>query len=176
MDNLCGFMRYFFILCSLLLTSCLSVPEGVVPVNNFELDRYLGRWYEVARLDHSFERDLEAVTAEYVTRDDGGIKIINSGRNIDSGEMQQAEGRAYFVEDPSKGHLKVSFFGPFFGSYVIFELDQDNYQYAFIAGNTTDYLWLLSRSPKVSKELLEQFKDSASNLGFNLEDLIMVSH
>ena len=169
-------MRYFFILCSLLLTSCLSVPEGVVPVNNFELDRYLGRWYEVARLDHSFERDLEAVTAEYVTRDDGGIKVINSGRNIDSGEIQQAEGRAYFVEDPSKGHLKVSFFGPFFGSYVIFELDQDNYQYAFIAGNTTDYLWLLSRSPKVSKGLLEQFKDSASNLGFNLEDLIMVSH
>jgi len=176
MDNLCGFIRYFFILCSLLLTSCLSVPEGVVPVNNFEIDRYLGRWYEVARLDHSFERDLQAVTAEYVTRDDGGIKVINSGRNIDSGEIQQAEGRAYFVDDPSKGHLKVSFFGPFFGSYVIFELDQDNYQYAFIAGNTTDYLWLLSRSPKVSKELLEQFKDSASNLGFNLEDLIMVSH
>lgn len=147
-----------------------------MPVNNFVLDRYLGRWYEVARLDHSFERDLQAVTAEYVTRDDGGIKVINSGRNIDSGEIQQAEGRAYFVEDPSIGHLKVSFFGPFFGSYVIFELDQDNYQYAFIAGNTTDYLWLLSRSPKVSKELLEQFKDSASSLGFNLEELIMVSH
>jgi apolipoprotein D and lipocalin family protein len=176
MDNLCGFIRYFFILCSLLLTSCLSVPEGVVPVNNFEIDRYLGRWYEVARLDHSFERDLQAVTAEYVTRDDGGIKVINSGRNIDSGEIQQAEGRAYFVEDPSKGHLKVSFFGPFFGSYVIFELDQDNYQYAFIAGNTTDYLWLLSRSPKVSQELLEKFKDSATSLGFNLEDLIMVAH
>ena len=176
MDNLCGFIRYFFILCSLLLTSCLSVPEGVVPVNNFEIDRYLGRWYEVARLDHSFERDLQAVTAEYVTRDDGGIKVINSGRNIDSDEIQQAEGRAYFVEDPSKGHLKVSFFGPFFGSYVIFELDQDNYQYAFIAGNTTDYLWLLSRSPKVSQELLEKFKDSATSLGFNLEDLIMVSH
>ncbi|MGB1333504.1 MAG: lipocalin family protein [Porticoccaceae bacterium] len=158
------------------MTSCLSVPEGVVPVNNFELDRYLGRWYEVARLDHSFERDLQAVTAEYVTRDDGGIKVINSGRNIDSGEIQQAEGRAYFVEDPSIGHLKVSFFGPFFGSYVIFELDQDNYQYAFIAGNTTDYLWLLSRSPKVSQELLEKFKDSATSLGFNLEELIMVSH
>lgn len=147
-----------------------------MPVNNFVLDRYLGRWYEVARLDHSFERDLQAVTAEYVTRDDGGIKVINSGRNIDSGEIQQAEGRAYFVEDPSIGHLKVSFFGPFFGSYVIFELDKDNYQYAFIAGNTTDYLWLLSRSPKVSQELLEQFKDSASSLGFNLEELIMVSH
>ena len=176
MDNLCGFIRYFFILGCLLLTSCLSVPEGVVPVNNFELDRYLGRWYEVARLDHSFERDLQAVTAEYVARDDGGIKVINSGRNIDSGEIQQAEGRAYFVEDPSIGHLKVSFFGPFFGSYVIFGLDQDNYQYAFIAGNTTDYLWLLSRSPKVSQELLEKFKDSVTSLGFNLEELIMVSH
>lgn len=176
MDKRCALIRYFFTLGCLLLTSCLSVPEGVVPVNNFELDRYLGRWYEVARLDHSFERDLQAVTAEYVIRDDGGIKVINSGRNIDSGEIQQAEGRAYFVEDPSIGHLKVSFFGPFFGSYVIFELDQDNYQYAFIAGNTNDYLWLLSRAPKISQELLEQFKDSAASLGFNLEELILVSH
>ena len=104
-------VRYLFALVFLLLTSCLSVPEGVTPVSNFELDRYLGRWYEVARLDHSFERDLEAVSAEYALRDDGGIKVINSGRNIDSGQMQQAGGRAYFVDDPSIGHLKVSFFG-----------------------------------------------------------------
>lgn len=152
------------------------MPEGVTPVSNFELDRYLGRWYEVARLDHSFERDLEAVSAEYTLRDDGGIKVINSGRNIDSGQIQQAEGRAYFVEDPSIGHLKVSFFGPFFGSYVIFELDQEDYQYAFAAGNTTDYLWLLSRSPKVSEELLEKFKSRAVELGFDLQELIMVTH
>jgi len=152
------------------------VPEGVTPVSNFELDRYLGRWYEVARLDHSFERDLEAVSAEYTLGDDGGIKVINSGRNIDSGQTQQAEGRAYFVEEPSIGHLKVSFFGPFFGSYVIFELDQEDYQYAFVAGNTTDYLWLLSRSPKVSEELLEKFNSRAVELGFDLQELIMVSH
>ena len=152
------------------------MPEGVTPVSNFELDRYLGRWYEVARLDHSFERDLEAVSAEYTLGDDGGIKVINSGRNIDSGQTQQAEGRAYFVEEPSIGHLKVSFFGPFFGSYVIFELDQEDYQYAFVAGNTTDYLWLLSRSPKVSEELLEKFNSRAVELGFDLQELIMVSH
>lgn len=152
------------------------MPEGVTPVSNFELDRYLGRWYEVARLDHSFERNLEAVSAEYALRDDGGIKVINSGRNIDSGQIQQAEGRAYFVEDPSIGHLKVSFFGPFFGSYVIFELDQEDYQYAFVAGNTTDYLWLLSRSPKVSEELLGKFKSRAVELGFDLQELIMVTH
>jgi apolipoprotein D and lipocalin family protein len=90
--------------------------------------------------------------------------------------MQQAEGRAYFVEAPSIGHLKVSFFGPFFGSYVIFELDQEGYQYAFLAGNTTDYLWLLSRSPKVSEELLEKFKSRAVELGFDLQELILVPH
>lgn len=169
-------VRYLFALVFLLLTSCLSVPEGVTPVSNFELDRYLGRWYEVARLDHSFERDLEAVSAEYALRDDGGIKVINSGRNIDSGQMQQAGGRAYFVDDPSIGHLKVSFFGPFYGSYVIFELDQQGYQYAFVAGNTTDYLWLLSRSPKVSEELLKKFNSRAVELGFDLQELIMVPH
>ena len=169
-------MRYLFIAICLLISSCLSVPDGVTPVNNFSLERYLGRWYEVARLDHSFERDLEAVSADYSLREDGGIKVINSGRNIDSGEIQQAEGRAYFVEGPSKGHLKVSFFGPFFGSYVIFELDQENYQYAFVAGNTTNYLWLLARTPKVSEAVLRDFKDKASKFGFNTQELIFVKH
>lgn len=175
MRNLVALMRYLYVLVFVLLTSCLSVPEGIAPVNNFELDRYLGRWYEIARLNHSFEKDLEAVTAEYSVREDGGIRVINSGRNIYSGEIQQAEGRAYFVNDPAIGHLKVSFFGPFFGSYVIFELDQEDYQYAFIAGNTTDYLWLLSRSPRVSLKLLEQFKERATELGFDLQELILVT-
>lgn len=175
MRNLVALMRYLYVLVFVLLTSCLSVPEGIAPVNNFELDRYLGHWYEIARLNHSFEKDLEAVTAEYSVREDGGIRVINSGRNIYSGEIQQAEGRAYFVNDPAIGHLKVSFFGPFFGSYVIFELDQEDYQYAFIAGNTTDYLWLLSRSPRVSLKLLEQFKERATELGFDLQELILVT-
>ena len=175
-EDFVALLRYTFVIICLLLTGCLSVPDGVSPINNFELDRYLGRWYEVARFDHSFERDLEAVSAEYSTRDDGGITVINSGRNTDSGEIQQAEGRAYFVEGPSIGHLKVSFFGPFFGSYVIFEIDQEDYQYAFVAGNNTDYLWLLSRSPLVSDELLEQFKARAIALGYDLQELIVVPH
>lgn len=175
MRNLVALMRYLSALGFVLLTSCLSVPEGIAPVNNFELDRYLGRWYEIARLNHSFEQDLDAVTAEYSVREDGGIRVINSGLNISSGEIQQAEGRAYFVDDPTVGHLKVSFFGPFFGSYVIFELDQEDYQYAFIAGNTTDYLWLLSRSPRVSQKLLEKFKERATELGFDLQELILVT-
>ena len=169
-------MRSLLVVSCLAISSCLSVPDGIEPIQNFELDRYLGRWYEVARLDHSFERGLDAVTADYSLRDDGGISVINSGRDITSGEMQQAEGRAYFVDKSNIGYLKVSFFGPFFGSYVIFELDHEGYQYAFVAGNTTDYLWLLARDPVVSEEVLRNFKDKASTFGFNTEDLIFVQH
>lgn len=169
-------MRYLLLVCWLLLSGCLSVPDGVAPVQTFELDRYLGRWYEVARLDHSFERGLEAVTADYSLRDDGGIRVINSGRDIDSGEIQQAEGKAYFVQDSTIGHLKVSFFGPFYGSYVIFELDQIDYQFAFVAGNSTDYLWLLARTPEVSQDLISQFEESALELGFDIDKLIFVKH
>lgn len=169
-------MRYLLLVCWLLLSGCLSFPDGVAPVQAFELDRYLGRWYEVARLDHSFERGLEAVTADYSLRDDGGIRVINSGRDIDSGGIQQAEGKAYFVQDSTIGHLKVSFFGPFYGSYVIFELDQIDYQFAFVAGNSTDYLWLLARTPEVSQDLISQFEESALELGFDIDKLIFVKH
>ena len=158
-----------------MLSGCLTVPDGIEPVDNFELNRYLGKWYEIARLDHSFERGLKAVSAEYSLRDDGGIRVINSGRNTDTQANQEAEGRAYFVEQPNLGYLKVSFFGPFFGSYVIFELDE-NYQYAFIAGNTTNYLWLLARTPEVSQELVNQFISRATQLGFDTTQLIFVDH
>jgi apolipoprotein D and lipocalin family protein len=169
-------VRSLLLVSCLLISSCLSVPDGVEPIQNFELDRYLGRWYEIARLDHSFERGLDGVTAEYSLRDDGGIRVINSGRDIESGKTQQAEGRAYFVDKSNIGHLKVSFFGPFFGSYVIFDLDQEDYQYAFVAGNTTDYLWLLARDPVVSDDILRNFKDKASKFGFNTEELIFIKH
>ena len=168
-------MRYLWIAVCYFLSGCLAVPDGIEPVDNFELNRYLGDWYEIARLDHSFERGLEAVKAEYSLRDDGGIRVINSGRDSKSQVAQQAEGRAYFVEEPNLGHLKVSFFGPFFGSYVIFELDE-NYQYAFISGNSRDYLWLLARTPEVSEELIDQFISRASLLGFDTSQLIFVTH
>jgi apolipoprotein D and lipocalin family protein len=168
-------MRLLWIAVCYFLSGCLAVPDGIEPVDNFELNRYLGDWYEIARLDHSFERGLEAVKAEYSLRDDGGIRVINSGRDSKSQVAQQAEGRAYFVEEPNLGHLKVSFFGPFFGSYVIFELDE-NYQYAFIAGNNRDYLWLLARTPEVSEELIDQFISRASLLGFDTSQLIFVTH
>ena len=160
----------------LLLTGCLGMPGGVKPVSGFELDRYLGTWYEVARLDHSFERGLSNVTAKYSLRDDGGVQVINRGYAEKKGEWDQAEGKAYFVGDESEGYLKVSFFGPFYGSYVVFELDQDDYQYAFISGPDPSYLWLLSRTPEVSDEIKQQFESEAKALGFNVDELIWVSH
>jgi apolipoprotein D and lipocalin family protein len=157
-----------------LLTACLGSPEGVVAIDGFDKQRYLGRWYEVARLDHSFERGLTHVTADYSLREDGGVRVINRGYSIAEEAWQEAEGRAYFVGAEQQGHLKVSFFGPFYGSYIIFEMDSVDYQYAFVAGNSTDYLWLLARTPTISPALREHFLQRVEGLGFNSEALIFV--
>lgn len=164
----------FLLLCVLgLLSACTGMPDKVTPVTNFDAERYLGTWYEIARLDHSFERGLEQVTAEYQLRDDGGLRVLNRGTDAKTGEQKAAEGKAYFVNNAQEAHLKVSFFGPFYGSYVVFELDPD-YQYAFISGYSQDYLWLLARTPEVSAELKAQFVAKAQALGFATEQLIWV--
>jgi len=160
----------------LLLTACLGMPEGVKPVKNFELDRYLGTWYEIARLDHSFERGLDNVTAQYSLRDDGGVRVINRGYSAKKGEWKEAEGKAFFVGDKDQGYLKVSFFGPFYGSYVVFELEQEGYQYAFISGPDRSYLWLLSRTTEISEATMRLFEQKARSLGFDLDELVWVSH
>lgn len=148
------------------------MPEGVVPVKNFNVSRYLGKWYEIARLDHSFERGLSNVTAEYELRSDDGINVINRGFLAEENKWKVAEGKAYFVGSRDEGHLKVSFFGPFYGSYIIFGLDQENYQYAFVSGYNTSYLWLLSRTPTVSEDVKKRFVEKSKELGFDTNALI----
>ncbi len=164
------------ILMSFSLIGCTGLPDDVEPVKGFDKSQYLGTWYEIARLDHSFERGLDKVTAEYELLDDGGIKVTNKGYSPEDKEWKEAVGKAYFVGDENVGHLKVSFFGPFYSSYAVFGLDHEDYQYAFISGYDTSYLWLLSRSPKVSDEVKENFIQKASDLGFKTDDLIFVSH
>lgn len=166
----------FIVLLFLFLSGCSGKPESVEPVNNFELDRYLGKWYEIARLDHSFERGLQQITAEYSLRDDGGVDVLNRGYSGSENQWQEAEGKAYFVNSSDEAYLKVSFFGPFYGSYVVFELDKQNYQYAFVSGPNTNYLWLLSRTPSVSSEVLEKFVSMSAERGFDTESLIYVEH
>lgn len=169
-------MRYFIALTLILLTSCTGIPKGIQPVDNFELNRYLGDWYEIARLDHSFERGLSNVKANYSLQADGRVKVINRGYLAKNKEWKEAEGKAYFVEEDTKGYLKVSFFGPFYGSYVIFKLDQQNYEYAFVTSYNKNYLWLLSRSPAVSEATRNDFINTAKDLGFNTEEIIFVTH
>lgn len=164
--------RRTLILAILLLSGCLGYPTTVVPVQKFEIDRYLGTWYEIARLDHSFERGLDKVTAEYSLNDDGGVTVVNRGYSTAEGKWQEAQGRAYFVNASDQGYLKVSFFGPFYGSYVIFELDEKDYQYAFVSGPDTSYLWFLSRTPKVDQAMLDHFIERAQGLGFDTDALI----
>ena len=169
-------IRYSLILFTFILTACTGKPDGVVAVKNFELDRYLGKWFEIARLDHSFERGLSNISAEYSLRDDGGVKVVNSGFSKEDNAWRKAEGKAYFVDQADVGHLKVSFFGPFYGSYIIFELDKENYQYAFISGPNTSYLWLLARTPEVDSGVTERFVKQAQALGFDTSKLIYVEH
>lgn len=166
-------MRIAWLVVLLMLTACTGLPEGVQPVKPFEVERYLGKWYEIARLDHSFERGLSSVTADYTLRPEGGIRVINRGYSSAEQKWEQAEGKAFFVKDSDTGYLKVSFFGPFYGSYVIFELDQD-YQYAFVSGPNRDYLWLLSRQPVISESLRQHFIDRARQNGFDVDKLIFV--
>lgn len=161
---------------ALALGGCTGMPEGVRPVEGFDAERYLGTWYEIARLDHSFERGLSRVTAEYGRREDGGIRVVNRGFSASTGEWEEAEGKAYFVESEDLGHLKVSFFGPFYGSYVVFELDREGYQYAFICGFNRSYLWLLARTPQVDPEIIGRFTQRAAALGFETEELLFVEH
>nr|WP_125561744.1 lipocalin family protein [Pseudoalteromonas rubra] len=162
------------IMMTLVLSSCLGMPQGVQPVGNFELNRYLGKWYEIARLDHSFERGLTRVTAQYSMREDGGVKVINRGFNAAENQWREAEGKAFFVNQDDEAYLKVSFFGPFYGAYVVFELDHDNYQYAFVSGPDTEYLWLLSRTPQVDQAIIDKFVSMAADRGFDTDPLIFV--
>ena len=171
-----NFKRLLLLTIPFLLAACTGKPDGVVAVKGFEIDRYLGTWYEIARLDHSFERGLDNITAQYALRDDDGVKVINRGYSKEDGGWQQAEGKAYFVGDADEGHLKVSFFGPFYGSYIVFELDKADYQYAFVSGPDTSYLWLLARQPKIDDKIKNLFIERAAALGFDTSKLIYVEH
>lgn len=168
-------MKTLFILAALLLAGCTGKPVNVEPVKQFEAAKYLGKWYEIARLDHSFERGLSKVTADYSMRDDGGIKVVNRGFKADGNEWKESVGKAYFVGAPDVGFLKVSFFGPFYGSYIVFDLDLPGYQYAMISGPDTSYLWILSRTPTMDEATKKRLVAKAQALGFDTSKLIYVS-
>jgi apolipoprotein D and lipocalin family protein len=167
-------MRKISLVLFLFFAGCVAIPENVRPVDNFRLDKYLGRWHEIARLDHSFERGLTRVTADYSLRDDGGVRVLNRGYSEKEKTWKEVEGKAYFVQRPDQGFLKVSFFGPFYGSYIVFELDHENYQYSLVCGPDKSYLWILARDKSMKDDIKKILIAKAATLGFETNKLIFV--
>jgi len=160
---------------ALTLVACKSPvpPQGVRPVTGFDASRYLGKWYEVARLENRFERGLQQVSATYGMRKDGGISVLNRGYSPQKHQWRESEGKAYFTGEATTGALKVSFFGPFYGGYNIIRLD-DDYQYALVSGPNRDYLWILSRTPAIPDGVKQDYLNTARTLGFQVDQLVWV--
>lgn len=151
-----------------------QIPQGIVPVKPFDLTRYLGKWYEVGRLENRFERGLTRTTAEYSLNPDQTVKVINRGFDPWKGRWTQATGTARFVRSPDEGALKVSFFGPFYGGYNIVDIDEGGYQWSIIVGSTRSYFWVLSREPEPSEELKARAVAQALLLGINPDAILWV--
>ena len=171
--------KWLLMVLSLSLLSCTKQIENLKVVQNIDANQYLGTWYEIARLDHSFERDLQNVTAQYIKNEDGTIKVINRGFNVKKNAWKAAEGKARFVDAANadgtyNGKLEVSFFGPFYAPYNIFELDKPYYNYAMVTSGK-DYLWILSRTPQLAYPIKQHLIARAKELGFATDKLIYVA-
>ena len=169
--------RFLFapVLAAAALFGCAGTPRGPGPlalVDHLDLQRYLGRWYEIARFTKGFERNIVGATAEYSLRPDGRIQVVNSGfRGSVDGPYTQARGVAW-VPDPGRpAALKVSFFWPFAGDYLVFGLDPVGYGWALVGSDSRDYLWFLARTPEVSDQLYQQMRQMAQDQGYDLSRL-----
>ena len=153
-----------------LLKSCKTIPKGAVAVKPFYVKRYLGKWYEIARFDYRFEKNLNNTTAAYSLKDDGNIKVVNRGYDFVKGKWKEAEGKAKFAGDKDEAKLKVSFFGPFYAGYNVIAIDPD-YRYALVAGKNLHYLWILSREKTIPASIKESYLQKARQLGYNTDEL-----
>ncbi|WPO77026.1 lipocalin family protein [Flavobacterium sp. KACC 22761] len=158
------------------LYSCGStIPKKAVAVTNFDKAKYLGKWYEIARLDYKWEKDLNNVTAEYSLNDNGTIKVDNKGYDVKKDKWEESIGKAKFVKKDNIGMLKVSFFGPFYAGYNVIAVDQD-YKYALVAGESLKYMWILSRETTITESVKADFLIKAQEIGYKISDLIWVKH
>ncbi|MPS65733.1 MAG: lipocalin [Chryseobacterium sp.] len=160
----------------MLLKSCsVGIPRGAAAVKNFNADKYLGKWYEIARFDYKFEKDMDNVTATYSQNPNGTIRVDNKGYNYVKKEWKESIGEAKFVKDKNEARLKVSFFKPIWAGYNVIDIDE-NYQYALVAGSSLKYLWILSRTKDIPESIRQRFLEKAKKIGYNTDELIWVRH
>jgi apolipoprotein D and lipocalin family protein len=164
------------LLLALASAACTGIPQGLTPVDGFDVQRYKGEWFEIMRLDHSFERGLTNVTASYELRDDGTVGVLNRGFDAEKCRWKEASGRAVFQGAPDRASLSVTFFWPFAGGYHVLALDRQDYRWALVSGPTREYLWILARRPDFAPDTRNRLVDQARELGFAVEDLILVPH
>jgi apolipoprotein D and lipocalin family protein len=158
---------------SLLAGCSITPPPNVQAVKPFDLNRYLGQWYEIARLDHRFERGLTHVKATYTLKSDGTIEVLNEGFNVQTQKTKQAIGQAQFTGASNEGALKVTFFWPFYGGYFIADLDPD-YQWSMVIGPNLNYFWILARTPTLDERLRKRLIQRAQSLGIQTDAIIWV--
>lgn len=158
----------------LALSACSTKPPpGIQPVTGFDVDRYTGHWYEVARIDQRFEAGLVRTHAEYRRNADGSLTVINRGYDPKRDAWKESRGRAVFVDEPTRAALKVSFFGPFYSAYNVVALDE-NYQWAMVMGASTDSLWILSRTPDLPNHVLQHLVERAQAMGVDTAQILWV--
>lgn len=158
-----------------LLKSRNTKPKKAKPITNFDVNRYLGTWYEIARFDYRFEKSIDNATADYSLNEDGTVKVINRGYDTKKMKWTTVYGKAKFRNKPTRAALKVRFFGPFYSAYNVIALDK-NYQYALIAGKSLDYLWLLSRNTNMPENIKRKYLRTAKKVGYDTSRLIWVNH
>lgn len=159
---------------TLLASGCaVHVPSNITPVQGFDVNKYAGQWYEIARIDHRFEKGLINTSAQYSLNPDGTVKVVNRGYNPEKKEWKESEGVAKFIGDKNVGALKVTFFGPFYGGYNVVDLDPA-YQVSMVIGQNTDYFWLLSRQKTMPQAQVMQALQKAGALGVDLNKVILV--
>ena len=158
-----------------LLKSCRTIPRNARPVKPFMVQKYLGRWYEIARFDFRFEKGLNNTSAEYSLNDDGTVKVVNRGFDYNTNKCKQSVGKAKFVLSTSEGMLKVSFFGPFYSGYNVIAIDAD-YKFALVCGKNHDYLWILSREKSIPEKIKNEYLQTAKRSGFDISKLVWVTH
>lgn len=163
-----------FLMSAFFVLSCNEKEKPLPVVDSLDISRYMGTWYEIARLPNSFEKGLQNISATYTLRDDGKVSVLNQGYD-EMGKLKKANGIAKVPDKAEPAKLKVSFFRPFYGKYWVMALDPE-YQYALVGHPNRQYLWFLSREPNLSDEIFQKLAVQAAQQGFDTSRLERVVH